>query len=147
MKAKSLFLAFAMAVAAVPHPSLAESRNVDGIWLDDGERLKEVALPPTGPLKLDGWTRRGRGDVYRLKVKAGQTMKVELTSSSEFVLMAIFDFSTPDQDAIFFSDSEGKIATLTPKADTEWLIRPTLILGSPRRGLGAHYILTVSTQK
>ncbi len=74
-------------------------------------------------------------------------MKVELTSSSEFVLMAIFDFSTPDQDAIFFSDSEGKIATLTPKADTEWLIRPTLILGSPRRGLGAHYILTVSTQK
>lgn len=108
MKAKSLLLAFAMAVAAVPHPSLAESRNVDGIWLDDGERLKEVALPPTGPLKLDGWTRRGRGDVYRLKVKAGQTMKVELTSSSEFVLMAIFDFSTPDQDAIFSATPKVK---------------------------------------
>ncbi len=69
MKVKSLLLAFAMAVAAVAHPSLAESRNVDGIWLDDGERLKEVALPPTGPLKLVGWTRRGRGDVYRLKVR------------------------------------------------------------------------------
>ncbi|WP_421405149.1 hypothetical protein [Agrobacterium fabrum] len=146
MKVTSLLLALTMA-AAVPHPSLAESRNVDGIWLDDGERLKEVALPPVGPLTLDGWTRRGRGDVYRLKVKAGQTVKIELAASSEFVLMAVFDFSTPDEDAIFFSDSQGKIATLTPKADTEWLIRPTLILGSPRRGLGAHYILTVSTGK
>ncbi|MCZ7446088.1 hypothetical protein O8B93_00615 [Agrobacterium rhizogenes] len=144
MKVTSLLLALTMA-AAVPHPSFAESRNVDGIWLDDGERLKEVALPPVGPLTLDGWTRRGRGDVYRLKVKAGQTVKIELAASSEFVLMAVFDFSTPDEDAIFFSDSQGKIATLTPKADTEWLIRPTLILGSPRRGLGAHYTLTVST--
>ncbi|MFN6987096.1 MAG: hypothetical protein ACK4OI_19940, partial [Rhizobium oryzihabitans] len=98
MKVTSLLLALTMAMAAVPHQSFAESRNVDGIWLDDGERLKEVAMPPTGPLKLDGWTRRGRGDVYRLKVKAGQTVKVELASSSEFVLMAIFDFSTPDED-------------------------------------------------
>ena len=145
MKITSLLLALTMAVAAVPHASFAEGRNVDGIWLDDGERLKQVALPPAGPLKLDGWTRRGRGDVYRLKVKAGQTVKIELAASSEFVLMAVFDFSTPDEDAIFFSDSEGKVATLTPKADTEWLIRPTLILGSPRRGLGAHYTLTVST--
>ncbi|AYM61478.1 hypothetical protein G6L68_02880 [Agrobacterium fabrum] len=147
MKVTSLLLALTMAAAAVPHPSLAESRNVDGIWLDDGESLKEVALPPAGPLTLDGWTRRGRGDVYRLKVKAGQTVKIELAASSEFVLMAVFDFSMPDEDAIFFSDSQGKVATLTPKADTEWLIRPTLILGSPRRGLGAHYILTVSTGK
>lgn len=110
MKATSLLLAFTMTVAAVPHPSFAESRNVDGIWLDDGETLKQVALPPAGPLKLDGWTRRGRGDVYRLKVKAGQTVKIELAASSEFVLMAVFDFSTPDEDAIFFSDSGGKMS-------------------------------------
>lgn len=40
MKVTSLLLALAMAMAAVPHPSFAEGRNVDGIWLDDGERLK-----------------------------------------------------------------------------------------------------------
>ena len=136
MKVTSLLLALTLAVAALPHASFAEGRNVDGIWLDDGERLREVVLP-----------RRGRGDVYRMKVKAGQTVKIELAASSEFVLMAVFDFSTPDEDAIFFSDSQGKTATLTPKADTEWLIRPTLILGSPRRGLGAHYTLTISTGK
>ena len=105
MKATSLLLALTMAVAAVPLSSFAESRNVDGIWLDDGERLKEVALPPAGPLKLDGWTRRGRGDVYRLKVKAGQTVKVELAASSEFVLMAIFDFSTDFFDQLFFDQN------------------------------------------
>ncbi len=147
MKVTPLLLALAIAITALPQRSVAESRNVDGIWLDDGERLKEVALSASGPLRLDGWTRRGRGDVYRLKVKAGQTVKIELAASSEFVLMAIFDFATPDEDAIFFSDSQGRTATLTPKADTEWLIRPTLILGAPRRGLGARYTLSVSVEK
>lgn len=47
MKVTSLLLALTMAAVAVPHSSFAEEgRNVDGIWLDDGERLKEVALPP-----------------------------------------------------------------------------------------------------
>ncbi len=147
MKISAALLAFIMAVSLLPVQSFAESRNVDGIWLDDGERLKDVAMPQTGPLRLDGWTRRGRGEVYRIKVKAGQTVKIELASSSEFVLMAVFDFSTPEEDAIFFSDAEGKTAVLTPKTDTDWLIRPSLILGSSRRGLGAHYTLTVSMQK
>lgn len=40
MKVISLLLALTMAVAAVPHASLAEGRNVDGIWLDDGEKAE-----------------------------------------------------------------------------------------------------------
>ncbi|SCX16861.1 hypothetical protein [Agrobacterium rosae] len=124
----------------------AEPRNVDGIWLDDGESLKSAAMPASGPLVLNGWTRQGRGDVYRLKVKAGETLKVTLTSRSEFVVMAIFDFAKPDDDAIFFSEAGKNTAMLTPKADTEWLIRPILVLSSSRRGLGANYTVTVERQ-
>lgn len=145
MKISSLCLALLLA-ACVSFPSFAAGKNVDGIWLDDGEKLKPINMPQSGPLKLDGWTRQGRGDVYRLKVKAGQAMKIELTTPSEYVLMAIFDFAKPDDDAIFFSDSGGNTTVITPKADTDWLIRPILILSSPRRGLGAHYTLTVEKQ-
>lgn len=145
MKISSLCLAVMLA-ASSSFPSFAAGKNVDGIWLDDGETLKQIAMPPSGPLKLDGWTRQGRGDVYRLKVKAGQTLKVELGTPSEYVVMAIFDFAKPDDDAIFFSDSGGNKAVITPNADTDWLIRPILILSSPRRGLGAHYTLTVEKQ-
>ncbi|MBB3944898.1 hypothetical protein GGQ73_000823 [Rhizobium skierniewicense] len=124
----------------------AEGRNVDGIWLDDGESLKPATMPTTGPLVLNGWTRQGRGDVYRLKVKAGETLKVTLTSRSEFVVMAIFDFAKPEDDAIFFSEAGRNTAVLTPNADTEWLVRPILVLSSSRRGLGANYTITVEKQ-
>ncbi|KQQ58340.1 hypothetical protein ASF69_13040 [Rhizobium sp. Leaf311] len=127
-------------------PVQAESRNVDGIWLDDGETLKPATLPTGGPLVLNGWTRQGRGDVYRLKVKAGETLRVTLASRSEFVVMAIFDFAKPDDDAIFFSDAGNNEAVLTPSADTEWLIRPILVLSASRRGLGANYTITVERQ-
>ena len=127
-------------------PVFAEQRVVDGMWLDDGEHLKTVAMPASGPLALNGWTRQGRGDVYRLKVKAGQTLKLSLASHSDYVVMAIFDFAKPEDDAIFFSDAGNSTAVLTPKADTEWLIRPILVLSASRRGLGAHYTITVEPQ-
>lgn len=139
----ALALLLCMSYAA---PAQAESRNVDGIWLDDGETLKTASLPASGPLVLNGWTRQGRGDVYRLKVKAGETLRVTLTSRSEFVVMAIFDFAKPEDDAIFFSDAGSNTAVLTPKADTEWLIRPILVLSASRRGLGANYAITVERQ-
>lgn len=131
---------------SVAIPAVAEQRNVDGMWLDDGEHLKRVEMPPSGPLTLNGWTRQGRGDVYRLKVKAGEKLKVSLASRSEFVVMAVFDFGKPEDDAIFFSDAGKNEAVLTPKADTEWLIRPILVLSSSRRGLGANYSITVERQ-
>ncbi len=127
-------------------PGHAEQRNVDGMWLDDGEQLKQVDMPPSGSLVLNGWTRQGRGEVYRLKVKAGETLKLDLASRSEFVVMAVFDFAKPDDDAIFFSEAGRNTTVLTAKADTEWLIRPILVLSSSRRGLGAHYTITVARQ-
>lgn len=133
-------------IASVSVPAVAEQRNVDGMWLDDGEQLKAVEMPASGNLKLNGWTRQGRGEVYRLKVKAGETLKVSLASRSEFVVMAIFDFGKPDDDAIFFSDTGNNTTVLTPAADTEWLIRPILVLSSSRRGLGANYTITVERQ-
>lgn len=141
----SLFLAATLVVtlAASAH---AEPRNIDGIWLDDGEALKTATMPATDPLVLNGWTRQGKGDVYRIKVKAGETLKVTLSSRSEYVVMAIFDFAKPDDDAIFFSDAGKNEAVLTPGADTEWLIRPILVLSASRRGLGANYAITVERQ-
>ena len=140
-----MFLAATLAVtlAASAH---AEPRNIDGIWLDDGETLKTATMPATGPLVLNGWTRQGKGDVYRIKVKAGETLKVTLSSRSEYVVMAIFDFAKPEDDAIFFSDAGKNEAVLTPGADTEWLIRPILVLSASRRGLGANYAITVERQ-
>ncbi len=131
---------------SVAAPVVAEQRNVDGMWLDDGEQLKAVEMPASGNLSLNGWTRQGRGEVYRLKVKAGETLKVSLASRSEFVVMAIFDFGKPDDDAIFFSDTGNNTTVITPKEDTEWLIRPILVLSSSRRGLGANYTITVERQ-
>nr|WP_202033504.1 hypothetical protein [Agrobacterium larrymoorei] len=133
-------------LGSVASQSFAEQRVVDGMWLDEGEHLIKEAMPQSGPLSLKGWTRQGRGDVYRLKVRGGEKLKISLSSSSEFVVMAIFDFAKPEDDAIFFSDIGSNIAELTPKADTEWLIRPILVLSSSRRGLGANYTITVERQ-
>lgn len=146
MICRRLFQAVMLAVVLVPLPCIAQSSETDGIWLDQGERLKDVPPPAAEPLLLDGWTRQGRGEVYRLKVKAGETVKIDLSSSSEFVYVAVFDLARPDDDAIFFSDTGSRTTLLKPDADTEWLIRPTLILSSPRRGLGAHYVLRVQKQ-
>lgn len=140
-----IILSACLAVTSIL-PAYADSRNVDGIWLDEGEVLKQAEMPASGPLVLNGWTRQGRGDVYRLKVNAGQTLKISLASRSEFVVMAIFDFAKPDDDAIFFSEAGKNTAVLTPKVDTDWLIRPILVLSASRRGLGANYTVTVEKQ-
>lgn len=124
-------------------PTVALAQQEQPFWLNPGEVLKTIG-PLTGDaLRANGWTRQGRGNVYRLDVKAGDAMRITLASSSEFLNFAVFDMAEPDDDAIFFSDAGVKMTTLKAEKDTWWLIRPILILSSPRRGLGAHYDLTI----
>lgn len=141
---KRQFLAMAFASCFVPAFALAQDDPTS--WLNPGEVLKEIGPITTDGLQLSGWTRQGKGNVYRLPVKAGETISITLASSSEFVNFAVFDMAHPDDDAIFFSDSGVKVATLKAEADTWWLIRPILILSAPRRGLGAHYDLTIANK-
>src|SRR5690606_36833006 len=90
-----------------------------------------------------GWTRRGRDEVYRVKVRAGDKLHVQISSKSAYLLLAVFDFATPDDEAIFFSEPDNRQTILSIKKDTELLIRPIYILGQPRRGLGVKYELTL----
>lgn len=133
-----------MALASCLAPTLALAQDELPSWLNPGEVLKEIGQITADGLRLNGWTRQGKGNVYRLPVKSGETISITLTASSEFVNFAVFDMAHPDDDAIFFSDSGAKVATLKAEADTWWLIRPILILSAPRRGLGAHYDLSIA---
>lgn len=138
---KRQFLMLLLASCATPITAVAQDERPS--WLNPGEVLKDLgSFTPEG-LHVGGWTRQGRGNVYRLNVKAGDAMRITLTSSSEFLNFAVFDMADPDDDAIFFSDAGVKVATLKTTKDSWWLIRPILILSAPRRGLGAHYDLRI----
>lgn len=110
-------------------------------WLYPGEKLVDAAMPPAGPLMLDGWTRDGRGSVYRLAVKKGETYEIAFKARGKFTGLVVFDMSLPvDAEGLFSSeDAVGGVGTLTAEKDTTWLIRPYYSRMSPRRGLGAPY--------
>lgn len=118
-----------------------------GDWLGPGERLRVLKLPESGPVLLEGWTRQGRGDVYRLDVKAGDTIKLDFSTSSEFGRLVIFDMDHPDDDSIYASDENGLSAVLKVRENTRWFMRPFLIRSASRRGLGIHYALRLERQK
>lgn len=121
--------------------------SADDEWAGPGERLRDIVLPETGVIGFSGWTRQGRSDVYRLPVRAGMTVRVAFTTSSEFGRLVIFDMNRPDADALYASDENGPQAVLHVAADTQWFIRPFLIRSAPRRGLGIHYDLGLGQEK
>lgn len=142
------FLASLLLTASLFHPAHAYSPGqwVDDMWIDEGEAIVELTPELGKAVKISGWTRRGRSDVYRVMVKAGDKLHVEIESKSAYLLLAVFDFATPEDEAIFFSEPDNRKTVLTINQDTELLIRPILILGQPRRGLGVNYQLTLERQ-
>jgi hypothetical protein len=137
-----------MLLAALVQPALAYTPGqwVDNMWIDEGESIVELAPDAGKTVELNGWTRRGRSNVYRVVVKAGDKLRIEVYSKSAYLMLAVFDFATPDDEAIFFSEPDNRQTILTIKSDTELLIRPILILGQPRRGLGVKYHLRLERQ-
>jgi hypothetical protein len=115
--------------------------------LYEGEKLKAATMPANGNLDLSGWTKDGRALVYTLPVKAGQSYEIKFDASSKFAYLVIFDLSDPEEEAIFGSDTDGRMAKLKAKTDTTWLIRPYFARNAPRRGLGAHFEVKVKAVK
>lgn len=115
-------------------------------WLYPGEKLVDATLPADGRLTLKGWTRDGRGAVYRLAVKKGETYEIAFAARSKFTGLVVFDMSLPvDAEGLFSSeDAVGGKGSLTADKDTTWLIRPYYSKMSPRRGLGAPYLVTLT---
>jgi hypothetical protein len=130
-----LFTLFLSSALLQPAYAFTPGHYVDDMWIDEGEQIVTVEPQAGTPLTINGWTRRGRGDVY-----------LEVDSKSAYLLLAVFDFAKPDDEAIFFSEPDNRKTTLTIKSDTELLIRPILILGQPRRGLGVNYQLRLLRQ-
>ena len=112
----SMAITVAMAQPQSPEP-----------YLNDGEILRQIVVPQDAPLRIDGWTKQGRGEVYTLAVRAGQSFEFRFSPRSAFAPLVIFDLSRPADDAIFASDVDGNVARLTADADTVWLMRPVLI--------------------
>jgi hypothetical protein len=70
-------------------------------------------------------------------------VKIDFATKSKFAYLAIFDLSSPDDEAIFGTDEDGESYNTTIKQDTTWLLRPYYSKASPRRGLGAPYSIMV----
>ncbi len=111
-----------------------------------GERLQAIALPLKGPLTLSGWTRDGRGVVYSLEVKAGQSFRFQFKPRNNFIGLVIFDENGEDEDELFSVQGQEADKVLTSDKDAVWIIRPYYARMSPRRGLGAPYSITVTPQ-
>ncbi|MDI7864798.1 hypothetical protein MRS76_22985 [Rhizobiaceae bacterium n13] len=111
--------------------------------LYEGETLKPVTMPASGPLVLEGWTRSGKATVYTLAVKKGQSYALNFTPSSAYAYLVVFDLSKPEDEAMYSSDINGKQAVLKADSDTTWLIRPYFSRVASRRGLGAHYRIEI----
>ena len=119
------------ALADPPHPVLYK-----------GERLVPVEVLPGKPLHLKGWTRDGRGNVYSLHVRKGETVGLNFWAASRFTYLVIFDASKPDEEAFYGSDEDGNVKTFRIARSTTWLVRPYYSKAVPRRGIGAPYSIT-----
>jgi hypothetical protein len=124
----------------------AAQAGADDLQLYPGEKVQALADGLTAKTQLSGWVKDGRGTVYTLGVKAGQKVQLDFKGSSKFAYLVIFDLAKPQDDAIFSSDVDGNVAKLVAKEDTKWLIRPFFSRYSSRRGLGAHYDITLDPQ-
>ena len=138
---RAVFVAAALAGAHVP--AAAETLQPE---LFDGEVLKQVTIPASGTLQLDGWTRNGKATVYTLDVKKGTNYRLRFAPSSAYAYLIVFDLAKPDDEAMYSSDINGKDVTFTAEADTTWLIRPYFSRVAPRRGLGARYSITIDAK-
>ena len=111
-----------------------------------GERLQGIAVPLRGPLTLTGWTRDGRGVVYSLQVKAGQSFRFQFKPRNKFVGLVIFDEVGEDEDELFSTQGGEADKVLASEKDAVWIIRPYYARMSPRRGLGAPYSIVITPQ-
>lgn len=125
-----------VARADPPHPVLYK-----------GERLVRVELLPGKPLHLKGWTRDGRGTVYSLHVRQGETVGLNFWAQSRFTYLVIFDAAKPDEDAFYGSDEDGNVKTFRIAKSTTWLVRPYYSKAVPRRGIGAPYSITLDIRR
>jgi hypothetical protein len=111
-----------------------------------GEKLQPIATPLKSPLKLSGWTRDGRGVVYSLDVKKGETYRFRFKPRNNFVGLVIFDENGEDTD-LFSTQGVEADKEIEAETDTRWIIRPYYARMSPRRGLGAPYEIEISPAK
>jgi hypothetical protein len=131
-----------IAVAGLLLASSAVAQTPD---LQPGEKLEKLQFP-AATMALKGWTKFGNSRVYTLPVKAGQHVKIDFSTKSQFAYLAIFDLASPDDEAIFGTDEDGQSYNVTVKENTTWLLRPYYSKASPRRGLGAPYTIMVEPQ-
>lgn len=139
-RALMLALAAGLSLAAGPHAAHAAYE------LYPGERLQGIALPLKGPLTLSGWTRDGRGVVYSLEVKSGQSFRFRFEPRNRFVGLVIFDEAGEEEDELFSVQGTAADKVLTAQKDTVWIIRPYYARMAPRRGMGAPYAITLEPQ-
>ncbi|WP_018898552.1 hypothetical protein [Rhizobium sp. 2MFCol3.1] len=137
---KLKLMAMAIAVIAIAPAAMAQTPE-----LQRGERLEKLQFP-AATMELKGWTKFGNGKVYTLPVKAGQHVKIDFSTKSQFAFLSIFDLAAPDDEAIFGTDEDGQTFQTTVKQDATWLLRPYYSKASPRRGLGAPYSILVEPQ-
>ncbi|MBB4064286.1 hypothetical protein [Gellertiella hungarica] len=108
-----------------------------------GERLQGIAVPLKGPLTLSGWTREGRGIVYSLPVKAGESFRFRFKPRNNFVGLVVFDEQGEDEEELFSVQGTEADKVLKAETDTSWIIRPYYARMSPRRGPGAPYSIEI----
>jgi hypothetical protein len=149
MRSKALFLSLLAALALGGQPSRAEDAGDKGAAqaqqlpeLDPGETLEKLGFPAV-TMRLAGWTKFGKGNVYTLPLKKGQHVRITFSSKSRYTFMAIFDLSSSDDESFFGTDEDGPVADVTVQADTTWLIKPYYSRVTRRRGLGAPYTILI----
>lgn len=100
-------------------------------------------------MTLSGWTRDGRGTVYSLEVKKGETFRFRFKPRNNFVGLVVFDGKSEgeDTDDLFSTQGVDADKELQAEEDTTWIIRPYYARMSPRRGLGAPYEIEVTAEK
>jgi hypothetical protein len=123
--------------------SLAAALPAVAYELYPGEKLQPIATPLKSALKLSGWTRDGRGVVYSLDVKKGETYRFRFKPRNNFVGLVIFDENGEDTD-LFSTQGVEADREIEAETDTRWIIRPYYARMSPRRGLGAPYEIEIS---
>lgn len=137
----------ALAAALLAAATLSAPPARAAYELYPGEKLQVIAVPLKGTLTLSGWTRDGKGVVYSLPVKKGETFRFRFKPRNNFVGLVIFDEKGDDTDELFSSQGVESDKQLTAETDTSWIIRPYYARMSPRRGLGAPYTIEVAPAK
>jgi hypothetical protein len=126
----------------VPLPVVNDTAALSLLSAD--ETLHTLDFPIQGSTTVNGRVVGYQATAYAFPIKAGQSLKISMKTSSDSVYFNIHDVRDQSGAALFAGETENRReANVNVLSNGTLLIRPFLVQAMARRGEAADYTLTI----